>query len=760
MVPAEILLPEGRIHASDPFARMVEQLTTAGQDASAPAITRRPVHLFDTYQAEQRLRAHFGVATLRGFGFESMDASLCAAAVIVDYLAETQKSSLAHIVGMHRRRPADYVAIDESTWRCLEVERTIRAGTTAATLLAAVNRTSTAMGSRCLRRWLGAPLRDPQRIRERQDAVGEFLADVQLLGEVRTELRLLADIERIVARLGVGRASPRDLVALGNTLLAVERVGTLLDELSRRIAPVIAASDSASSGHSPTALSVYLSIRRDALSGLHDLAEYLSTSLAPEAPLVLNEGGVIAPGFDAELDRLRGIGADGRQWLADYQSREIQRSGISSLKVGYNQIFGYYIEITNTHRDRIPVDYVRKQTLKNAERYITDELKKYETEVLSARDRANSREAELFEVIRQQAIQRIPALQQLARAVSEVDVLAGFAWLADERRYVRPELSDQAILEITDGRHPVLDQTLTDKFVPNNCHLCAVPPARRGNPPPACATPSPAGADTVSDADTGAGPPALVILTGPNMAGKSTYIRQVALLTLLAQTGSFVPAAQMCWGPVDRLFARVGASDEISRGQSTFMVEMTEAANILHNATRSSLVIIDELGRGTSTFDGLSLAWAIAEDLVNRVGCRCLFATHYHELTQLEQYLSAVANANVAVREWQDQIIFLHRIVPGGADKSYGSHVAKLAGVPAPVIARSRELLAELETNFSADGRASVRAAHRNRRDRQLYLFGDPLEEVVDEVRNTDAEGISPSQALALIAGWKRRLQS
>lgn len=745
MSPAEILVAEVRIDATDPFAGPLAVLTSNGTNGSGPTITRRPPHLFDPYQAEQKLLSHFGVATLEGFGFAGMDASLCAAAAIIDYLAETQKSSLKHIIGIHRRQQRDYVAIDESTWRSLEVERTIRSGTSAGTLLAAVNRTSTSMGARCLRRWLASPLCELQRIRERQEAVAELLSDVHLLAEVRTHLRLLSDIERITARLGVGRASPRDLVALGVTLIAVEKIVEGLDELARRIAPVIATKRPAGENEPGGAagLSAFLTQRRDAMCGLHDLAEYLVTALSPEAPMTTNEGGIIAPGFDAELDRLRGIGADGRQWLADYQAREIERSGISSLKVGFNQVFGYYIEITNAHRDRIPADYVRKQTLKNAERYITDELKKYETEVLTARDRANAREAELFEVVRQQAIQRIAALQKLAAAVSEVDVVAGLAHLADERRYVRPELVDEPVLEIADGRHPVLEQTLAEKFVPNDCHLRA-------------------GADgaTASTGETGDGKsvPTLAILTGPNMAGKSTYIRQVALLTLLAQTGSFVPAASMRLGPVDRLFARVGASDEISRGQSTFMVEMTEAANILHNSTRHSLVIIDELGRGTSTFDGLSLAWAIAEDLVGRLRCRALFATHYHELTQLQQYLAGVGNFNVAVREWQDSIVFLHRIVPGGADKSYGSHVAKLAGVPAHVIQRSRELLAELESNFSADNRAPVRAARRNK-ERQLYLFGDPAEDVIGEVRDLDLSKLAPTDALNLIQQWRKRLE-
>jgi len=492
--------------------------------------------------------------------------------------------------------------------------------------------------------------------------------------------------------------------------------------------------------------------------------------------------------------------------------------------VGFNQVFGYYIEITHTHRDRVPPDYVRKQTIKNAERYITDELKQHETEVLTAQDRANLLEADLFERIRRHAAERIPALQALALAVAEIDVVAGWAWLADERRYVRPEIAAEPVLEIVDGRHPVLEQTLAEKFVPNDCFLGtrgegrgtrgegqgaseagfeaglwgeALEPAQTaiGTPESESADPRSRASNlkskisdvkseisnlkseisnvkseisnfksSVSDFRSDSSNPKseiLAILTGPNMAGKSTYIRQVALLVLLAQAGSYVPAGRMRLGPADRIFARIGAADEITRGQSTFMVEMTEAANILNNATRHSLVIIDELGRGTSTFDGLSLAWAIAEHLVNHIGCRCLFATHYHELTQLEQYMAGVVNYNVAVREWHDEIVFLHRIVRGATDRSYGVHVAKLAGIPPEVIRRSRDLLAELESNFSATRRAPARAARRTRKDSQiqLLLFADPADEVIEEIGKVDLTMLTPEQALDAITLWQKRLK-
>ncbi len=779
LAPAELLLPEVPIDAHDPLAGVTKELTGPNPILPSLLVTRRPAHLFDPYQADQRLRRHFGVATLEGFGFDRIDASLCAAAAVIDYLAETQKGSLGHIVKLTRRDTHSFVQIDQSTWRSLEIERTIRGGSTSGSLLQAIDHTSTPMGGRCLRRWLAAPLRDASAIRRRQDAIGDLLADRHHLATIRGELGKLADVERITARLGVGRASPRDLLALGHTLLTIERIGDLLDELPARTTLAV------------ERLTPFLAERCDALRGEHDLAVFLTTALHPNAPLVLNEGGIIADGHDAELDRLRTMGTNAQQWLADFQAREIKRSGIGSLKVGYNQVFGYYIEITHAHATRIPPDYVRKQTLKNAERYITDELKHYETEILSARDRAIAREQELFEVIRQRAIERISSLLRVASAIAEIDVVAGLAHLADERRYVRPEIVEGNVLHVVEGRHPVLEQSLAEKFVPNDCELgftvgaaCSRDLPLHGSGPSvgaACSRESCKEGSGQSDAasvdlfGTVADPQSeisnlkseisdpksetLAILTGPNMAGKSTYIRQIALLTLLAQTGSYVPAASMRFTPADRIFARIGASDELTRGQSTFMVEMTEAANILNNATEASLVIIDELGRGTSTFDGLALAWAIAEQLVTAIGCRAFFATHYHELTELEKYLDGVVNYNVAVREWQDEVIFLHRIVRGKTDRSYGVHVAKLAGVGPEVVARGREILAELETNFSATRRAPRRTARRNRRDDQMLLFADPAEEVIKEIRQLDPHKLTPLDALQAIEKWRKRLE-
>ncbi len=749
LAPAEVLLPEMPINADDRLGSLLS--ASAGRSAPLNAVvTRRQGHVFDAYQARQRLLSHFGVSTLEGFGFERVEPSLCAAAAVLDYLGETQKTALHHIVKLTRRETHDFIRIDQATWRALEIERTTRGQSASGSLLHAVNRTRSGMGSRCLRRWLTMPPLSIEVPRRRQEAIASLLESTVTLARIRELLGELSDVERITARLGVGRVSPRDLVALGRTLLAVEAIADLLEGELRAASKRIG-------GDPAGELPPFLAERAVKLRGLRNLADYLDTTLAPDAPLTLSDGGIIAVGHDAELDRLRAIGTDGRQWLADYQAREIERSGIS-LKVGFNNVFGYYIEISNAQSGKVPADYVRKQTIKNAERYITDELKRYETEVLTARDRAIQREAELFQVIRQHATQHIARLQELAAAVGELDAVCGLAALADERRYVRPELVDASLLEIRDGRHPVLDQTLDSKFVPNDCVLSAIP--AQGAKPKKKPRSSPEADESLSAGEPGETIPALIILTGPNMAGKSTYIRQVALLALLAQAGSYVPAASMRFGPMDRLFARVCASDEISRGQSTFMVEMTEAANILNNATERSLVIIDELGRGTSTFDGLSLAWAVAEHMVARIGCRSLFATHYHELTRLAESLPGVANCNVAVREWQDQVVFLHRIVAGGTDRSYGVHVARLAGVPREVIARSQELLAEFESGTAPSEQPRGRGGRRARpvEDGQLLLFTDPTNEMRKELAGISLDGLTPLEAFKLLERWKNRL--
>ncbi len=705
--PAELLIDDDR---SGPGERLGEELR---QICGTPS-TRRPAHEFSTYQAERSLLEHFGVATLAGFGFESMNASLCAAGCVIQYLQETQKTALDHISTLRRRVAGDYLQIDHGSWRSLEIARTLRSGAVEGTLLWAIDRTVHPIGGRRLRRWLRAPLTDVTEIVVRQDAVDYLLNTETTRDGVRRLLKNMADVERIAGRVALGRTSPRDLAALTRTL---ERLPAVVEQLR------------------PDALRdrvpFLTSIATD-LEGLADLCDLLRRAIGDDPPNALREGGFIADGFDAELDRLRGIGRDGKQWLAEFQKRQIECTGIGSLKVGFNRVFGYYIEVPNSGKDRVPADFIRKQTIKNAERYITEELKTYETDVLTARDKANELEFRLFERVREQVASYMDALMRVADAIGRLDCVGGLAELARERRYVRPEFVDDGPLEIRDGRHPVLDQTLGDDFIPN---------------------------DTIM-ADSNA---RVFVITGPNMAGKSTYIRQVALLQLLAQTGSFVPAGCMTCCVVDRIFARVGSSDEIMRGQSTFMVEMTEAANILHNATARSLVVLDELGRGTSTFDGLSLAWAITEHLATVVKCRTLVATHYHELTELAELLRGVCNYNVAVREYGgagtegEGIVFLHRIVEGGASKSYGIHVARLAGVPKPVIQRSREVLEELQRSFERESRTPQLSRNKTKNDAQLALFRDPGLEMLDELRSLEPDHMTPLDALKRLTDWKER---
>lgn len=706
LAPAELLIDE----EPSPITRSIaEQL----REVCGTATAQRASHELSPYQAEKTLLDHFQTATLAGFGFEGMDASLCAAGCAIAYLRETQKTALRHLASIRHRESDGQMQIDHASWRSLEIERTLRGGEHEGSLLHAIDRGVHPMGARTLRHWLRAPLTRRSLIEHRQAAVAALVEESATRAKFRQRLRHLADIERIAGRVALGRASPRDLSALSKTLAT-------LPVLASELAGFDAA---------------FLKEIVEPLTALGDAADLLKRAIKDEPANPLREGGFIADGFDAELDRLRGIGQDGQTWLAEYQRREVERTGITHLKAGFNRVFGYYLEISHSAREKIPPEYVRKQTVKNAERYITEELKNYETEVLTAQDRANELEYALFERVREKVAERMADLMRVAEAVGRLDAVAGLAELAVERRYVRPTIVDDVHLEIRGGRHPVLDQTLGDAFVPN---------------------------DTMMTSESAR----LFIITGPNMAGKSTYIRQTALLTLLGQIGSFVPAESMTFSLVDRLFARVGSSDEIMRGQSTFMVEMTEAAHILHNATSNSLVILDELGRGTSTFDGLSLAWAITEHLANAIQCRALVATHYHEMTELADLLKNVRNYNVAVREYpaagerDGGIIFLHRIVEGGASQSYGIHVARLAGIPAKVIARSREVLDELLRTFSRESHSPKLTKQKTREEIQLPLFRDPGAELIEELRKIDPDQMTPRQAHEQIARWKDSLAS
>lgn len=731
--PAEIIVPEQAIDAEPALLEELRAVVGA-------AISPRAPHVFDRHLAEKRLLGQFNVSSLSGFGFDGFDASLSAAAALLDYLGETQRTSLDHVSRIVPRNSDGCLMLDQVTLRSLEIESTIRDGERTGTLLSAIDETVNPMGGRRLREWVCFPLRDASEIRTRQRAVTALRDQPDRLRAIRSYLHDAGDVERILGRLGVGRVTPRDMAALGRTLESLE-------PLRDSIGPAVSRSDGSSAD--------VLDDIRESLAGLDAIGRRITTSLKEDAPPIFREGNYIADGVDSELDRLRNIEVTGSEWLAKYQAEQSQRTGIPTLKIGYNSVFGYYIEVTNQHHDKVPDDYTRKQTVRNAERYITSELKTHENEVLTAADKSKALELEIFQQLRDDVAAHLPKLQAAAEAMASLDVLAGFAELARSRDYCLPEIVDVEaadpsksakadaenaafVLDIVEGRHPVLDVTLAERFVPNDCQL---------------------------DASTDR----LLILTGPNMAGKSTYIRQVAMLTLLAQTGSYVPAKSMRLSPTDRIFARVGASDELARGLSTFMVEMVETSRILNNATAHSLVILDEVGRGTSTYDGLSLAWAITEHIVAKIGCRTLFATHYHELTELAERLDHVRNYNVAVSEQLRpdgtgrDVAFLHKIIPGAADRSYGVHVAEMAGLPKSVTRRSEKILADLESRFEKakpGGNATKKEDDAN----QLLLFG-PAEstppewkEVVERLLAIDVNKLTPIEALNALAALQETL--
>jgi DNA mismatch repair protein MutS len=697
--PAEVLVPE--LATGQPH-----HLTGRIQALGITAITTRPGWQFTAHHAMEQLQRQWQTRTAGGFGFADDDPAVFAAAAVLSYLEETQKTSLGHLRPLRRHVVEDHLSIDPTSWRSLEIDRTMRTGGTEGTLLSAIDRTQTPMGARLLRQWLRYPLCDLEHILARQAAIAALLESPAILRQIIEHLDDVCDIERIVGRIAVGRAAPRDLAALARCLDAMP---IFLD----RLASLPRANEVA-----PELLALRPFCEQQAIA----LQSAVKSDPAPH----LREGGVIADGFDAELDRLRGLGTNSQQWLAEYQAKLAGESNIPSLKVGYNKVFGYYIEVTNSHREKAAASWTRKQTTTNSERYITAELKDFENEALGARDKAIALEQQLFEQIRQSLLPQVTAFQELAYGLARVDVLSSLAGLAAEHRYCRPVVVEERVLEIVDGRHPVLDQQLGSEFVANDVKFAA--------------------------------DDSLQLITGPNMAGKSTFIRQVALITLLAQVGSFVPAKSATIGLADRIFTRIGASDELHSGQSTFMVEMIETANILNNATERSLVILDEIGRGTSTLDGLSLAWAIAEHIAAGVRCRTLFATHYHELTDLSERFNGVKNLNVAVREWEDQVIFLHRIVEGGTDRSYGIHVARLAGIPRDVLDRARQLLGELAVQHVGRPRISRgRKAEKAEDTSQMQLFVDPARELMRTLALVKIDELTPMGAFEMLRQWKEK---
>jgi len=688
--PSEILVSEALRGSGTLLTRL--QATGAALTFGDPAV-------FAGRRGAAELAAHFGAGSLEAFGVGDLTVGLQAAAAALAYARSTQGERLGHLVRLGRLTAAECLTLDETAVETLELLRAAD-GSVRNSLVGVLDETVTPMGARLLRQWLLQPLRDPARIRERQDALGVLVAAPETRAKLRALLRGIGDLERLTSRATLGVAHARDLVALRGGLAPIDGVRAVCAALA---APLVEGA-------------------RDALADLDDLRALLEAALADEPPLTLSDGGVIRETWNEALHAIVSDAAEARRWIAGLEERERAKTGLSSLRVRFNRVFGYGIEVSHAQSGRVPADYVRRQTLTGTERYVTPELKDYEGKVLGAEERRRRLEQELFEDVRGRVAARSAPLLATARALALLDVLAALAEVAHVRDHVRPEVDGGDALEIVEGRHPVLE-------------------ARSGEP----VTPN----DIALNAET-----RIVILTGPNMAGKSVYLRQTGLIAILAQMGAWVPARSARIGVVDRVFTRVGAQDNLARGQSTFLVEMVEAASILNNVTPRSLVLLDEVGRGTSTFDGLAIAWAVVEDLHDRIpGAKVLFATHFHELTQLAGRLAAVRNFHVAVREWNDEIVFLHKVRAGGTDRSYGIQVARLAGLPLPVIARAKALLAR----FEEQGQATAEAADAV----QLGLFAaaaapDP---VAAEIAALDLAHVTPIEALNLLAKWQQRLQ-
>ena len=718
--PREIILPKG-YQADVKLIGLLRRFTQA--------INTYDDWTFDRATALRTLLDHFKTASLDGFGCNGMKTGVSAAGAALRYIEETQKTSLSNIRQVKPFLARAYMVLDSTCQRNLELVKNSYDGSVKGTLLAVLDDTVTSMGGRKLREWLLNPLMDVREIELRLDAVGEFKENHQLRADLRTALRSIYDLERLISRVSLGAANARDLVALKQSFATLPRIKGLLSKcVSRLINDMTAEWDD-----------------------LLDAFQIIDNAIFDDPPHTLREGRLIKKGFSQELDELRAISSEGKGWIAGIERQERERTGINSLKVSYNRVFGYYIEVTKANLANVPQDFIRKQTLANAERFVTPELKEYEDKVLGAEEKMLDLECRLFQQVREALSAETVRIQDMARRVALLDCLASLADAAAKNNYTRPAILDTDMLRIMEGRHPVIEQlAVEERFIPN---------------------------DTLLDCDENQ----LVILTGPNMAGKSTYMRQVALIALMAQMGGFVPAKEAQIGLVDRVFTRVGASDFLSRGQSTFMVEMNETANILNNATDRSLIILDEIGRGTSTFDGISIAWAVAEYIHTKLRSRTLFATHYHELTELALTMDRVKNYTVAIKEWNDQIIFLRRVVEGGADKSYGIQVARLAGLPSAVIQRAKEVLANLEqAEFNELGEPvtvsrrkrgtvakgkkeelimSENNGEKNGSELQLGLFASEAGLLFKEISDLNLDAMTPLDAMNKLHELKKKVR-
>ena len=656
-------------------------------------------------RAARALMRQLGASNLAGFGCEDKTTAIVAAAMALAY-AERNKLPLEHVETLSTYSVDGFMKLDPATRRALELTGSMSDAGRRHTLLGVIDDTMTPMGARLLRRWIEQPLLDAKTIAARHDAVARLVGAGLLRGDLRDGLKRLADLERLVSRCAAGLATPRDLGALRSSLAALPALGEPLRRLAEgRIQEL-----------------------REAMSDHADLGRLLDKAVVPDPPATVREGGIVAEGYDPELDALRDLARNGKAYIAGLERDERERTGIPSLKVGFNSVFGYYLEVGKAHSAKVPDGFIRKQTTANAERYITAELKEHESRVLGAEEKATALEADLFARLRTRVAEHRRALLQTARALAELDALASLAEVAVRRNYVRPELVEEDVLEIEGGRHPVVEASSPQGFVPNDVALGT----EIRNPKSEIRN-------------------RVIILTGPNMAGKSTYLRQAALIVLLAQIGSFVPARRCRLGLCDRVFARIGAKDELALGQSTFMVEMVESANILNHATDRSLVILDEVGRGTSTYDGLAIAWAMVEHLA-RVGAKTMFATHYHQLNALEGGIAGVANFRVAVEELGEDVVWTHRVLPGGTDRSYGIHVARMAGVPSVVLRRAAEVLADLEEKPCLPDPTPTKTL-------QLTLFEAEEPPVMEALRGVDPNALTPLEALRLLDDWKRRFK-
>ena len=707
----------GEFYVSEPELNMIRaetdrispmEIITNDSEQMVPVIgtelktaSNQPTGWFQYRNAEETLLQHYHITQLTTLGLEDKKNAVCAAGALIRYLHETQKNNLDHIRTLRFAENGKSMLLDQHTRRNLELTESLRGEKRKGTLLGLIDRTSTAMGGRLLRTWVEQPLIDVEEIKARLDAVEELVQNRLLGMTLSEELEGVYDMERLMNKVAYRNMNARDCLALCSSLKKIPAIKDLLCNVS-----------------SSNMLRI-----RNSLNPLEDLTALLEKAIHPDAPVVITEGGIIRPGYSMELDEYRDAQNNGKQWILEMEAKEREETGIRNLRIQYNKVFGYYIEVTKSFLGQVPDRYIRKQTLTNAERFMTPELKEVEQKIIGAQEQSVRLELRLFNEIRDRIASELDEIQQTAEALKTLDVYQSLARVASENRYVRPEMTTDGNLYISEGRHPVVEKNMKDaEFIPN---------------------------DTLLDCDENR----MMIITGPNMAGKSTYMRQVALICLMAQIGCFVPAKEARISVCDRIFTRVGASDDLASGQSTFMVEMSETAHILKNATRNSLIILDEIGRGTSTFDGLSIAWAVVEYIADKekIGAKTLFATHYHELSELEGHLVGVKNFCISVKEHGEDVLFLRKIIRGGADKSFGVHVARLAGIPHPVIVRAHEIQARLEVsdiNQNTIGQNILGEESANRKNEQIDLFDYKKDEIIQELQNIDVMAITPMDAM------------